>query len=51
MHLLDPLAISLKDVSETLRIRVKQICGILLAYGLDNNKFSNPKKMKNKEKR
>ncbi|XP_055390335.1 proteasome-associated protein ECM29 homolog [Condylostylus longicornis] len=39
MHLLDPLAISLKDVSETTRINVAQIYGILLGYGLNDEDF------------
>ncbi|XP_036334369.1 proteasome-associated protein ECM29 homolog [Rhagoletis pomonella] len=39
MHLLTPLANSLKDVSETMRIHVAQVYGILLAYGCKNDDF------------
>lgn len=39
MHLLEPLTYSLKDVSETMRINVSQLYGIIFAYGYDNKEF------------
>lgn len=40
VDLLEPLAVSLKDVSETLRISVAQVYGIVLAYGLSDDDFN-----------
>lgn len=39
LHLLEPLGNSLKDVSETMRIHVAQVYGILWAFGLPDEKF------------
>lgn len=39
IHLLTPLSNSLKDVSETMRINVAQVYGILLAYGFKDKEF------------
>ncbi|XP_055855013.1 proteasome-associated protein ECM29 homolog [Episyrphus balteatus] len=39
MHLMESLANSLKDVSETTRLHVAQVYGILLAYGTDQKDF------------
>ncbi|KAH8320498.1 hypothetical protein KR067_004311, partial [Drosophila pandora] len=39
LHLLEPLGNSLKDVSETMRIHVAQVYGILWAFGLSDEKF------------
>lgn len=39
LHLLEPLSNSLKDVSETMRINVAQVYGLLWAYGLAADKF------------
>ncbi|ALC41834.1 CG8858 [Drosophila busckii] len=39
LQLLEPLGNSLKDVSETMRIHVAQVYGILWAYGLSDDKF------------
>jgi len=39
LHLLEPLGNTLKDVSETMRINVAQVYGILWAFGLSDEKF------------
>lgn len=39
MHLMESLGNSLKDVSETTRIHVAQVYGVLLAYGTDQKDF------------
>ncbi|EDV56365.1 proteasome-associated protein ECM29 homolog [Drosophila erecta] len=39
LHLLEPLGNTLKDVSETMRINVAQVYGILWAFGLSDDKF------------
>ncbi|KAH8285548.1 hypothetical protein KR054_010857, partial [Drosophila jambulina] len=39
LHLLEPLGNTLKDVSETMRIHVAQVYGILWAFGLSDDKF------------
>ncbi|XP_037942539.1 proteasome-associated protein ECM29 homolog [Teleopsis dalmanni] len=40
MHLLQPLSNSLKDISETMRINVAQVYGILLANGYSDDEFN-----------